>query len=43
MSDQAPESRDDPVPNLALEAAMRERGFTVDKLARAADVDAKTV
>jgi len=43
VSDQAPESRDDPVPNAALEAAMRERGFTVENLAQAADVDAKTV
>ena len=43
VSDQPAEAREDPVPNAALEAAMRERGFTVDKLARAADVDAKTV
>ena len=40
MSEQAPEPREHPVPNAALEAAMRERGLTVDKLARAADVDA---
>lgn len=43
MSEQAPAPGGTPVPNAALDAAMKECGFTVDKLARAADVDAKTV
>jgi len=43
VSEQASAPGGTPVPNAALDAAMKERGFTVDKLARAADVDAKTV
>jgi len=43
VSEPAPEDQQRPIPNATFAAAMKERGFTAEKLANTADVDVRTV
>jgi len=43
VSEEAPEDDQRTIPNATFAAAMRERGFTAEKLAKTADVDVRTV